>query len=581
MSSLALLIIYLSVGAVLGIALGQLKYKGVGIGIGGVLFSGIFVGHIAHAYFGFDLSLASGGPTSQETILHFLQEFGLMLFVYGIGIQVGPSFFAALRGSGLKLISLAVSIIVLGCTISLILYFTGIVTPDAMVGMYSGSITNTPALSAAIDMIANLGKDMQNAGMDAKALGFDPATVPQAYAVAYPFGVCAILITMIFIRTFFKVSTEIAGNSYAEKKMQGVDTPITHNVMIQNSDFFGKTINDIPCVADGTVICSRIKRNGELSVPTKDLVLQKGDIVHLVGGAKYVSKATQTIGTETKDVLTTHGTTISVRHLIITNNNVMGRTLSELELESRYNLVISRVFRSGVQFMPTPNLRLALGDEINVVGSMENIRKAGKVVGNSSMTMNHVPMMPIFIGLFFGMLLGSIPISIPGIPPMRLGVIGGTLVVAILLARFGDALTFNKLHWRLPISALSAFKEIGITLFLTIVGIRAGANGFVDVLTHGLGFYWMAWATLISIIPLMLVGFIGYKFFKVNYLVLCGVLAGACTDPPALAYANGMYKDAEASSIGYATVYPFVMFLRILSPQIMLIIVTATMGTSL
>ena len=346
--------------------------------------------------------------------------------------------------------------------------------------------------------------------------------------------------------------------------------------MLCRQKFIGKTIGDIPCIKDGTVVCSRIKRNGELSVPAKDLVLQKGDLLHLVGGAKYVSKASMAVGTETKDVLTTHGSTISVRHLIITNNNVMGRTLGDLDLESQFGLVISRVIRSGVQFMPTKNLRLALGDELNVIGTVENIKKAGKVVGNSSATMNHVAMMPIFIGLFLGMLLGSIRIPLPGVPaPMKLGVIGGTLVVAILLARFGDTITFNRIHWRLPSAALSAFKEIGITLFLTIVGINAGANGFWEELTHGLGLHWMAWATLISIIPLLIVGFVGYKVFKVNYLVLSGVLAGACTDPPALAYANNMYKDAEASSIGYATVYPFVMFLRILSPQIMLIIVSS------
>ena len=566
----------MSVGAVLGIALGQIKYKGVGLGIGGVLFSGILVGHIANAYFGFNLHNDAGSVTAEENILHFLQEFGLMLFVYAIGIQVGPSFFAALRGNGLKLLTLAVSLIVLGCCVALTLFFTGIVTPDAMVGMYSGAITNTPALSAGTIMVSDLAQAFAQAGQDPLALGFDAAKVPKAYAVAYPFGVCAILITMILIRSVFKVSIDAAGNDYAQSKSKGVDEPIVSNVEVQNSDYIGKTIGDIPCIKDGTVVCSRIKRNGELSVPAKDLVLQKGDLLHLVGGAKYVSKASMAVGTETKDVLTTHGSTISVRHLIITNNNVMGRTLGDLDLESQFGLVISRVIRSGVQFMPTKNLRLALGDELNVIGTVENIKKAGKVVGNSSATMNHVAMMPIFIGLFLGMLLGSIPIPLPGVPaPMKLGVIGGTLVVAILLARFGDTITFNRIHWRLPSAALSAFKEIGITLFLTIVGINAGANGFWEELTHGLGLHWMAWATLISIIPLLIVGFVGYKVFKVNYLVLSGVLAGACTDPPALAYANNMYKDAEASSIGYATVYPFVMFLRILSPQIMLIIVSS------
>ncbi|MGN0902795.1 MAG: putative transporter [Succinivibrio sp.] len=577
MTTLALLIIYISVGAVLGIGLGLIKYKGVGLGIGGVLFSGILVGHIASTYFGFELHNETG-LTSEASILHFLQEFGLMLFVYAIGIQVGPSFFAALRGSGLKLLSLAVSIIVLGCCIALILFFCGIVTPDAMVGMYSGAITNTPALSAGGLMVSDLAKALANQGLDPIALGYDAAKVPKAYAVAYPFGVCAILITMILIRVVFKVSIDAAGNSYAESKNAGVDAPISANVRVENSDFIGKTINDLPFIKEGTVICSRIKRNGELSVPTRDMVLEKDDLVHLVGGAKYVAKASMAIGTETKDVLTTHGSTISVRHLIITNNHVMGRSLAELELETQHNIVISRVFRSGIEFMPTPNLRLALGDELNVIGTLENIRKAGKIVGNSSATMNHVAMLPIFIGLFLGMLLGSIPIPLPGVPaPLKLGVIGGTLVVAILLARFGDFWTFNHIHWRLPKAALSAFKEIGITLFLTIVGINAGANGFWEELTHGLGLHWMAWATLISLIPLLIVGFIGYKVFKVNYLVLSGVLAGACTDPPALAYANNMYKDAEASSIGYATVYPFVMFLRILSPQIMLIVASSVL----
>lgn len=576
LSPLALLIIYISVGSVLGIALGHIKYKGVGIGIGGVLFSGILVGHIANAYFGFSLQTETLAKTPAEEILHFLQEFGLMLFVYAIGIQVGPSFFAALRGSGLKLISLAVTLIVLGCCVTLCLFQFGVVSADAAIGMYTGAITNTPALSAGTLMVDEIARAVGDPDKIAE-IGLNSSTVPKAYAVAYPFGIIAILLTMILVRSVFKVSIDGAGNEYAQSKTKGHDVPIDLNVLVENSEYFGKTINDVPCIADGTVVCSRIKRDGVLSVPSRDLVLIEGDILHLVGGAKYVSKAVQAVGTETKDVLTTHGSTISVRHLVITRNNVMGRTLGELNLAEQFDIVISRVFRSGIQFMPDPNFRLALGDEINVIGTLENIRKAAKVVGNSAATMNHVPMLPIFFGLFIGMLLGSLELAIPGVPaPLKLGVIGGTLVVAILLARFGDYWSHNQIHWRLPQPAISSFKEFGITLFLTIVGIRAGANGFWNTLTNGDGLIWMAWATLISIIPLLIVGFIGYKFAKVNYLVLCGVLAGANTDPPALAYANGLYKDAEASSIGYATVYPFVMFLRILSPQIMLLIMSAS-----
>lgn len=573
MSSIAFIILIVSLGAVLGVLLGRVKYKGVGLGIGGVLFSGIFVGHIAHVYFGFDVTAEAGGATTEGSILHFVQEFGLILFVYAIGIKVGPSFFSSLRGQGVKLIMWAVLIIVGGCSIAMILFFCGIVPVDVMIGMYTGAITNTPALGAGSSMIA----DMANAfAADGEVPeGFNSAVVPSAYAMAYPFAVCSLLITMIVLRIIFKVNIDKSGEEYAASKGKGQALGVM-NVTIQNTEFFGKTVSDIPGVAEGLVVCSRFKRNGELSVPTKDQDLQAGDIVHLVGSSKDLAKALSAIGISAKDVMTTRGSRMVVRQLIVTNSHVCNRKLGDLHLDERFNLSVSRIIRAGVQMLPAHDFVLSYGDEINVIGTADNVKQAGKLVGNSSASYNQVGMMPVFIGIFLGILLGSIPVPVPGVPaPMKLGLAGGPLIMAIILARFGDSLTGNRIHWRLPPAAIETFNAMGITLFLTIVGICAGANGFWETLTEGPGFSWMAWASLISIIPIMVVGFLAIKVSKVNYLVACGMLAGSYTDPPALAYANGMYKDAEATSIGYATVYPFVMFLRILSPQIMVIIAAA------
>lgn len=573
MSSLAFIILAVSLGAVLGILLGMVKYRGIGLGIGGVLFSGIFVGHIAHVYFGFDVTAAQGGATTEGSILHFVQEFGLILFVYAIGIKVGPSFFSSLRGQGVKLIMWAVIIILGNCTIAMILFACGIVPVDAMIGMYTGAITNTPALGAGSSMIADMARAFSATGDVPE--GFNSSVVPSAYAMAYPFAVCSLLITMIVLRIVFKVNIDKAGEDYAASKSTGKSISVM-NVEIRTAEFFGKTIADIPGVASGAVVCSRFKRDGELQVAKKDQVLQEGDMVHLVGAPEDLTSALQAIGIDAKDVMTTHGSHITVRHLIVTNSHVCNTKLGDLHLPERFGLSVSRVIRAGIQMLPDQNFVLQFGDEINVIGTVEDIKKAGAVVGNSSATYNKVGMLPVFIGIGLGILLGSIPIPVPGVPaPMKLGLAGGPLVMAILLARFGDSWTGNRLHWRLPPAAIAAFQEMGITLFLTIVGFCAGANGFWETLTEGPGLTWMCWAALISIIPIMIVGFLMIKVSKINYLVASGAIAGSYTDPPALAYANGMYRDAEATSIGYATVYPFVMFLRILSPQIMVIICAA------
>ncbi len=577
MSTIPFLTLAIAVAAVVGILLGEIRYRGIGLGIGGVLFSGILVGHFCHEWFGLTIRTAEG-LTAEGSILGYVQEFGLILFVYAIGVQVGPSFFASLRSMGAKLIGWVVIIIVMGCSIALCLHFIGIVKIDAMVGLYSGAITNTPALGAATQMINDMKSVMSPE--NAAELGFDSFVVPSAYAMAYPFGVCGILLTMILIRIMFRVSIEEAGRQYMEMKSQGHGNIETANVTVLNPEFVGKTIEDIPGFKEEQLVCSRIKRGDELLVPHLNTKLEQNDIVHLVGPREAIDPAIAAIGKHAESVFTTtRGTNKIVQRIVVTNRMVIGKELGSLHLEERFDIVTSRLLRAGVQFIPSQHMKLQFGDSLNIIGTKEHIDAAAKVIGNASGELHKVAMLPIFIGLILGILLGSIPIPVSGVPaPMKLGIAGGPLVMAILLSRFGEQLTFNRIRWYMPAAGLSALREIGITLFLSIVGICAGANGFWATLTQGDGLTWLLCGTLVTFIPLFIVGILAYKISKVNYLVLCGMIAGSMTDPPALAFANGLHSNPEASSLGYATVYPVTMFLRILSPQVMIIIAVLVAG---
>ncbi len=577
MSQAAFLTFIVAIAAVLGILIGMLRYRGIGLGIGGVLFSGILVGHFAHQWFGLTVRTA-GGLTVQGSILGYVQEFGLILFVYAIGIQVGPSFFASLRSVGAKLISWVILMIVMGCSIALALHFCGMISVDAMVGIYSGAITNTPALGAATQMIHDMAAVLGNQPLDPKALGFDELVVPSAYAMAYPFGVLGLLMTMVLIRLIFRVNIDAEYEKYAASKNDGRPDITDINVAVRNQQFIGSNVHDIPGVKEGEVIVSRVKRGDELLVPT-DIIIEKGDILHVVGAPDSVGKFVKLLGKASEANLTTHGTNIAVQRLAVTNPQLYGKALGSLHLEERFNVVVSRFIRTGVQFIPAPHMKLQFGDIINVVGTPEDIKEAGRVVGNSTTEMHKVRMLPIFICLALGVLLGNIPISISGVPaPLKLGLAGGPLVMAIILSRFGEALTFNRMHWHMPVAGLSALRETGITLFLAIVGINAGASGFWETLTQGPGFTWLCLGVLITFIPAFTVGVLAYKLSRINYLVLCGMLAGGVTNPPALAFANNLHSNSEPASLGYATVYPLTMFLRILSPQVMIIIAVLVSG---
>lgn len=577
MSTIAYLTLAVAAAAILGIWIGLIRIRGIGLGIGGVLFSGIFVGHMLSQHLGFAVRTADGALTAEGSILGYVQEFGLILFVYAIGIQVGPSFFSSLRSMGARMNGYAALIVLLSCAMAMLMHVTGLVQMDVMVGMYSGAITNTPALGAATSMISELAQTFMEAGQPVPP-GFDDMMVSSAYAMAYPFGVVGLLLTIVLLRIVFGINTERAGREYEESKAQGRPAITTINVQMQNEELFGKTITEIFDtleITDHGVVCSRVRRGDEVSVPTPEFRLQEGDILHLVGATGFIGLVARSIGKPTKVDVSTAGShsKVHVAQLIVTNPRIFGRPFGSLHLDTRYDLAASRLHRSGFEFVPTHDMHLQFGDAIHVVGERKNIDEAAELVGNSKDKLNKVEMLPIFVGIFLGIFLGSIPFQITCIPmPIKLGLAGGPLVVALLLSRYGSSWTLGRMSWYMPAAGLSALREIGITLFLSIVGINAGANGFWETLVHGPGLQWLALGMLITFVPMFIVGVLALKVSGMNYLIVSGMLAGASTSPPALAFTTAMYSNPEPASLGYATVYPLTMFLRILSPQLMIIL---------
>ncbi len=548
MSDIALSISILALVAVLGLWMGNWRICGVGLGIGGVLFGGIFVGHFAGIL----------GMTLDSHTLHFIQEFGLILFVYTIGIQVGPGFFASLRSSGLKLNGFAALIVLLGCVVAIALYHLFDVPLPVILGVYSGSVTNTPSLGAGQQILSELGA--QDATLDLMGMG---------YAVAYPFGICGILITMWIIRLAFKVDINKEADAFETNNGHNKDGLCTINVAVKNANLNGLKLQDVPALTEGDIVCSRLKRGDDLYVPKPDTHIEIGDLLHLVGEKSALKKALLVIGEEVDASLSTSGTDLKVQRLVVTNEKVLGKKIRDLDLKNKYDVVISRLNRAGVELVPTSQTTLQFGDILNLVGRQEAIDAVSGIVGNARQKLQHVQMLPVFLGIGLGVLLGSIPFYIPGFPAaMKLGLAGGPLIVALTLARIGS---IGKLYWFMPPSANLALREIGIVLFLAVVGLKSG-GGFVDTLVNGDGLSWMVYGVAITFIPIVIAGVIARAVGGLNYLTICGMLAGSMTDPPALAFANGLHNTSGAAALSYATVYPLVMCLRILSPQILAIL---------
>ncbi|HFK7961823.1 TPA: putative transporter [Escherichia coli] len=548
MSDIALTVSILALVAVVGLFIGNVKFRGIGLGIGGVLFGGIIVGHF----------VSQAGMTLSSDMLHVIQEFGLILFVYTIGIQVGPGFFASLRVSGLRLNLFAVLIVIIGGLVTAILHKLFDIPLPVVLGIFSGAVTNTPALGAGQQILRDLGTPMEMVDQ-----------MGMSYAMAYPFGICGILFTMWMLRVIFRVNVETEAQQHESSRTNGGALIRTINIRVENPNLHDLAIKDVPILNGDKIICSRLKREETLKVPSPDTIIQLGDLLHLVGQPADLHNAQLVIGQEVDTSLSTKGTDLRVERVVVTNENVLGKRIRDLHFKERYDVVISRLNRAGVELVASGDISLQFGDILNLVGRPSAIDAVANVLGNAQQKLQQVQMLPVFIGIGLGVLLGSIPVFVPGFPAaLKLGLAGGPLIMALILGRIGS---IGKLYWFMPPSANLALRELGIVLFLSVVGLKSGGD-FVNTLVNGEGLSWIGYGALITAVPLITVGILARMLTKMNYLTMCGMLAGSMTDPPALAFANNLHPTSGAAALSYATVYPLVMFLRIITPQLLAVL---------
>ena len=511
---------------------------GRSLGVTWVLFVGIVLSHF--------------GLTIDPQICHFIKEFGLILFVYSIGIQVGPSFISSLRDGGIRLNMLAVLIIIIGCCIC---YGIHIVTGESlatMVGVLSGAVTNTPGLGAAQSVVSSE----------------QASTMATAYAVAYPLGVVGIILSMLIIRWIFRVKIDREASKAARS-----DAPRTVrvDVRVTNHAIFGKTIEEISRISRTHFVVARIfDHENQQRIASGQTELQENDILRIVVSSQEVELVQALIGDVVKINDSEWGNASShleKRRIVVTKAELNGKHIGDLHIRENYNVTITRVVRAGIELVATYELRLQMGDVVVVVGRAHDLDQVSTILGNSVKRLDHPNLFPIFVGMFLGVLLGSIPIAIPGVPQaVKLGLAGGPLIVAILLAKYGPK---YKMITFTTNSANMMIREIGISLFLAAVGLGAG-EGFVEAIANG-GYWWILFGFAITVLPLLIVGIIGRKAMKMDYFTLMGLMSGAMTDPPALAYANTVATNDRAA-VAYATVYPLTMFLRIFTAQILALI---------
>lgn len=539
-------ILLLSFVIAAGIQLGKIKVFGVSLGITLVLFVGIILGH-----FGF---------TINHNVIHFFKEFGLILFVYSVGMQVGPGFFSSFKQGGITLNMLACGIVFLGVLTAVILHYaTGIPMPT-MVGILSGAVTNTPGLGAAQQAFS----DMHGVSDNTIALG---------YAVAYPLGVIGIILSIILIKYIFRVSFDKENEQLNSEDSSHTNEAKPISLIVKNPAIFNKTVAELSNLLEHRdFVISRVWRdsNKQIEIASANTVLQENDKVFVITTEMDAETIKTFIGEEIdmerKQWIRMESQFIN-RRILITKPELNGKRLGQLKLRKLYGINITRINRAGVDLVAKPGLTLQVGDRVNVVGTETAVSNVEKVLGNSMKRLNEPNLITIFVGIALGIVLGSIPISFPGIPqPVKLGLAGGPLVVAILISRFGY---HYKLITYTTQSANLMLREIGITLFLACVGISAG-DGFVDTIVNNGGFAWIGYGFIITFVPLMIIGCIGRYFCKVNYFTLMGLIAGSTTDPPALAYSNATAGN-DAPSVGYATVYPLTMFLRVLTAQLLIL----------
>ena len=537
-------VLILSLVIAFGIILAKIKIAGISLGVTWILFVGIVFGH-------FNLSL-------DEHLLHFLKEFGLILFVYSIGLQVGPGFFSAFKKGGFTLNMLAMTTIFLSVVITIILHFATGVPITTMVGILSGAVTNTPGLGAA-----------QQANSDLN--GIDAPEIAMGYAVAYPLGVVGAILSLLALKYILNINTT-KEEADAEKGLGHLQEltvrPVT--LVIKNEAINGKAIKDIRPLVNRNFVISRIRYhegNKETELVNSGTILHLDDEILIISNPIDIEAITVFFGKQVEVEWEQVSKNLISRRILITKPELNGKTLSQLKIRNNFGANITRINRSGVDLVAAPSLQLQMGDRVTVVGSELAVGHAEKVLGNSMKRLNHPNLIPIFIGIALGCILGSIPFMFPGIPqPVKLGLAGGPLIVSILISRFGPQ---YKMITYTTMSANLMVREIGISLFLACVGLGAG-KGFIETVVNEGGYVWIGYGAIITVIPLLITGLIGRYGCKLNYYTLNGVLSGANTNPPALAYSNDL-TSCDAPAVGYATVYPLAMFLRVLTAQLLIL----------
>jgi putative transport protein len=536
-------VLILSLVAAVGLGFGHLRLGGIYIGLAGVLFSGLVFGHF--------------GVMIPDPILEFAREFGLILFVYAVGTQVGPGFFSSLRRDGLPLNLLAGLVVLLGVAITVALNRWGGVEAGAAAGIFSGATTNTPSLGAA-----------QQALQDLPGFRPEDAALPGlGYAVAYPFGVVGIIVVMLVTKAVFRIDPRKETREFLRRSGAEQEPLATMNIEVRNANLDGVLLGQVPSLAESGVAVSRLRHAGRLDVAHPDTPLAIGDVLLAVGPQDKLEQLRIVVGRVSDVDLRDVPSALMARRVVVTAKSLLGKSVQEIDFQRRFGVAVTRVSRSEVEFTAVSSLRLAFGDRLLLVGPEEALAHAATELGDSPQQLNLPKLIPVFVGIALGVLIGAWPFYLHGVPaPVRLGVAGGPLVMAILLSRVGR---IGPLVWYMPTSANLMLREIGITLFLSCVGLKAGGR-FVESLVQGNGLYWMACGVAVTAVPLFAAAAVGRLFLKLDFTSLCGVLAGSMTDPPALAYANTL-TGSDAPSITYSTVYPLSMILRVLFAQVMVL----------
>ena len=545
-NSIAHIVLLYSFVIAVGVLLGKIKFFGVSLGVTFVLFTGIVCGHF--------------GLTGNTQILTFLQDFGLKLFVFCIGLQVGPSFFSSFKKGGIAMNLVAMGIVALNIVVAVALYYglNGRIELPMMVGILCGAVTNTPGLGAANEALSQL--------------NYNGPQIAMGYACAYPLGVLGIIGSIIAIRYICRINLKKEEEDIAKEEAANPHlTPRMMHLEVHNEALAGKTLLQVRDFMGRDFVCSRILQNGHVSIPNRDTVFHLGDQLFVVCAEDDAEAIIAFIGPKIEVDWEKQDTPMVSRRILITQPKMNGKQLGEFHFSSMYGVNVTRVNRSGMDIFASRNLTLQVGDRVMVVGPQDAVERVANLMGNSLKRLDHPNIVTIFVGIFLGIFFGSLPIAFPGIPtPVKLGLAGGPLIVSILIGRFGYKL---KLVTYTTMSANLMLREIGIALFLASVGIKAGAN-FVNTVVDGDGLLYVGCGFLITVIPLLIMGAVARWHYKMNYFMLMGLIAGSNTDPPALAYSNQTAGN-NAPAVGYSTVYPVSMFLRILTAQLLILILAS------